>query len=80
MLGDFIMRTLRKDYTKNINDALYMTKKPVMPAQAGNHLWFGTEINIECLFGCFKGRGFNFEDTHITDKTRIKKMKPYIPV
>lgn len=29
---------------------------------------------IETLFGCLKGRGFNFEDTHITDLTRIKKM------
>ena len=29
---------------------------------------------IECLFCCFKRRGFNFEDTHITDKVRIKKL------
>lgn len=29
---------------------------------------------IETLFGCLKGRGFNFEDTHITDLNRIKKM------
>lgn len=29
---------------------------------------------IETLFGCLKGRGFNFEDTHITDLDRIKKM------
>lgn len=29
---------------------------------------------IETLFGCLKSRGFNFEDTHITDKNRIKKM------
>lgn len=26
------------------------------------------------MFGCFKGRGFNFEDTHITDQARIKKL------
>ena len=29
---------------------------------------------IETLFGCLKGRGFNFEDTHITELDRIKKM------
>lgn len=29
---------------------------------------------IETLFQCLKGRGFNFEDTHITDLERIKKM------
>lgn len=29
---------------------------------------------IETLFGCLKSRGFNFEDTHITDLVRIKKM------
>ena len=28
---------------------------------------------IETLFSCLKGRGFNFEDTHITDLERIKK-------
>lgn len=29
---------------------------------------------IETLFGCLKGRGFNFEDTHITHPERIKKL------
>lgn len=29
---------------------------------------------IETLFQCLKGRGFNFEDTHIIDLDRIKKM------
>lgn len=29
---------------------------------------------IETLFGCLKGRGFNFEDTHIIDLNRIRKM------
>src|SRR3990167_9606604 len=28
---------------------------------------------IETLFGCLKGRGFHFEDTHITELERIKK-------
>lgn len=29
---------------------------------------------IETLFECFKSRGFNFEDTHITHRKRIKQM------
>lgn len=29
---------------------------------------------IETLFSCLKGRGFNFEDTHIIDRERIKKL------
>jgi hypothetical protein len=30
--------------------------------------------SIELLFGCLKSRGFNFEDTHITDMIRIEKL------
>lgn len=29
---------------------------------------------IETLFSCLKSRGFNFEDTHITDRQRIKRL------
>lgn len=29
---------------------------------------------IETLFGCLKSRGFNFEDTHVTDRRRIKRL------
>lgn len=29
---------------------------------------------IETLFGCLKTRGFNFEDTHMTDLDRISKL------
>ncbi len=35
---------------------------------------YGLRWEIETLFGCLKGRGFNFEDTHITDRKRIKKI------
>lgn len=35
---------------------------------------YGLRWEIETLFGCLKGRGFNFEDTHITDMARIKKL------
>ena len=30
--------------------------------------------SIETLFQCFKGRGFNFEDTHMTFPDRIDKL------
>ena len=29
---------------------------------------------IENLFQCLKGRGFNFKDTHMTNRTKIKKL------
>ncbi len=29
---------------------------------------------IEVLFSCFKGRGFNLEETHLTDQNKIKKL------
>lgn len=29
---------------------------------------------IETLFGCLKSKGFNFEDTHIVNRNRIKKL------
>ena len=35
---------------------------------------YGLRWEIETLFGCLKGRGFNFEDTHVVDIYRIKKI------
>lgn len=35
---------------------------------------YGLRWEIETLFGCLKGRGFNFEDTRLTHRNRIKKM------
>lgn len=35
---------------------------------------YGFRWEIETLFSCLKGRGFNFEDTHITEPVRIKKL------
>jgi hypothetical protein len=29
---------------------------------------------VETLFGCLKTRGFNFEDTHLRDASRLSKM------
>ncbi len=29
---------------------------------------------VETLFGCLKTRGFNFEDTHLTDPERLSKL------
>jgi hypothetical protein len=33
------------------------------------HRW-----QIKTLFSCLKSRGFNFEDTHVTDRRRIKRL------
>jgi hypothetical protein len=35
---------------------------------------YGIRWEIETLFGCLKSKGFHFEDTHITDYERIKKL------
>jgi hypothetical protein len=35
---------------------------------------YGLRWEIETLFGCLKGRGFNFEDTHVTNLERVKKI------
>lgn len=35
---------------------------------------YGLRWQIETLFGCLKGRCFHFEDTHIINPERIKKL------
>jgi len=35
---------------------------------------------IEMLFACLKGRGFLFEETHVTDRQRIKKMMALLAI
>jgi hypothetical protein len=35
---------------------------------------YGKRWQIETLFGCFKSKGFNFEDTHMVDPARINKL------
>jgi len=40
---------------------------------------YGLRWEIETLFGCLKGRGFHFEETHITDQERIKKLLVPLP-
>ena len=49
-------------------------KKPekFMPDEAIKH--YGIRWEIETLFGCLKSKGFNFENTHITNRNRIKKL------
>lgn len=36
--------------------------------------YYARRWEIETLFSCLKGRGFNFEDTHMTEAERIKKL------
>lgn len=35
---------------------------------------------IECLFACLKGRGFRFEETHLVNRARIKKMMALLAI
>jgi len=35
---------------------------------------YGKRWEIETLFGCLKSRGFHFEDTHMVNPARIKKL------
>lgn len=35
---------------------------------------YGLRWEIETLFGCLKGRGFNFEDTHMIGQERVKRL------
>lgn len=35
---------------------------------------------IETLFSCLKGRGFNFEDTHMTELQKIKKLMALLTI
>jgi hypothetical protein len=35
---------------------------------------------IETLFSCLKGRGFNFEDTHMIDMQRVKKLMALLAI
>lgn len=41
---------------------------------------YGLRWEIESLFSCLKGRGFNFEDTHIVDQKRIKKLMALLAI
>jgi len=41
---------------------------------------YAARWEIETLFGCLKGRGFNFEDTHITEMARIKKLMALLAI
>ena len=41
---------------------------------------YGLRWEIETLFGCLKGRGFNFEDTHVTHQDRIKKIMALLSI
>ena len=36
--------------------------------------------NIEELFACLKSRGFNFEDTHLTDPLKISKIMVFLTI
>ncbi len=41
---------------------------------------YGERWEIETMFSCFKERGFNLEDTHITHRQRIKRLLAVLAV
>lgn len=42
--------------------------------EAGALAEYAKRWQIETLFGCLKSRGFNFEETHLTRRTRIERL------
>lgn len=60
---------IEDDYLIIISNKKPDTKEPNVAIEIYSIRW-----EIETLFGCLKSKGFNFEDTHITNRNRIKKM------
>jgi hypothetical protein len=52
-------------------DLLTVASSELLPDPIGI---YGRRWEIETLFSCLKGRGFNFEDTHMTRQDRIEKL------
>ena len=56
-----------------LSDGQLLIVATSMPAETAIKT-YALRGEIETLFGCLKGRGFNFEDTYMTDAERIKKL------
>lgn len=54
------------------DDFLIVVSSAADQQQAFEH--YARRWEIETLFGCLKSRGFNLEDTHLTDPQRIGKL------
>ncbi|WP_152006494.1 IS4 family transposase [Desulfoluna spongiiphila] len=54
---------------------LVTNKSPKVASEEYKQRW-----SIETLFGCLKIRGFNFEDTHITEPSRIMNLTALLAV
>jgi len=54
------------------DDWLIIASSGVPQAQAIDA--YARRWEIESLFGCLKSRGFNFEDTHLTNPGRLSKL------
>ena len=61
-------------WLKNLpnQDFLFIASSGAPQADAINA--YADRWQIETLFGCLKSRGFNFEDTHLTDPGRLGKL------
>jgi len=51
---------------------------PEYPGSAINK--YALRWEIETLFACLKGRGFNFEDTHMVEPERVKKLMAVLAI
>ena len=53
-------------------DCLFIASSSLPPAEALDA--YADRWQIETLFGCLKSRGFNLENTHLTDPQRLSKL------
>lgn len=75
-----VLKGLRKVYGNQVYLAGLRTPKNELLIVATNKdpknaiEMYSKRWEIETLFGCLKGRGFNFEDTHMTDNGKISNL------
>lgn len=58
-------------------ELLIVATDTLLPDPIGH---YGKRWEIETLFGCFKSKGFNFEDTHIVKPERISKLLALVAI
>lgn len=82
----FFKENVKVDYHKAVNIMGFMLYVSAMKSKKGYCVVVSSKDNlnslekyqqrwtIENMFGAFKTRGFNFEDTHMTDLEKLKKL------
>lgn len=82
MVGEcFLLNRIVKVHDVHVRLFAYRNKDNELMIVATNDLsqtkgidLYAKRWEIETLFSCFKSRGFNLEETHLTQKDRIKKL------